>query len=173
MTAENTQTRYEAVQMVVSVLADGSRSDRFLRQAEDGHYYTTPDETFISNDGPYSPPSVLIPVSYDGTEEDDEEWAEALLTELDDQIEQAEEDERAAKVRTIRIVTNPGTNASEVADTHCHGDYAGTVRWYGSVDRVDSEGCGRVFIECSDPDDADAIGSQLDDDDDVQSYGIE
>ena len=90
MTAENTQTRYEAVQMVVSVLADGSRSDRLLRQADDGHYYTTPDETFISNDGPYSPPSVLIPVSYHGAEEDDEEWAEALLTELDDKIAQAE-----------------------------------------------------------------------------------
>ena len=74
-----TQTRSEAVEMIVDVLADGNRSDRYLRQAEDGHYFTTSD---LSNDGPYTPPSVKIPVSYDGTEDEDRDWAESLLDQL-------------------------------------------------------------------------------------------
>lgn len=80
------QTHAEAVQMVLSVLQDGRRLDRFLRQAEDGHYYTSPDRTFISGDGPYTPPCVTIPVAYETSESDAEEWAETLLAELDSQV---------------------------------------------------------------------------------------
>lgn len=85
----NEQTREEAVEMIVAVLSDGQRSDRYLRRAEDGHYYTSPDLTFLGNDGPYTPPYVTIPVSYDGTEDEDRQCAEALIDELDEQMEQA------------------------------------------------------------------------------------
>lgn len=84
--AANTQTRREAVEMVLSVLRDGARNDRYLRQADDGHYYTTPDHTFLGDDGPYSPPGVTIPVAYDTPEEQEEGWAEALLDELDEKV---------------------------------------------------------------------------------------
>ncbi len=80
------QTRSEARELVLSVLRDGQRSDRILRVADDGHYYTSPDLTFIGNDGPYTPPYVKIPVSYDGTEQEEDAWAEAILEELDTAI---------------------------------------------------------------------------------------
>lgn len=86
------QTKAEAIAEVMDVLSDGSRSDRYLRQAEDGTYFTTPDDTFLDNDGGrYSPPSVKIPVSDGGTEEEDEQWAEALIEQLDTKIDEAGE----------------------------------------------------------------------------------
>lgn len=76
-------TRNEAVEMVTSALADGGRSDRWLRMSDDGEYFTTADRTFLGNDGPYTPTAVKIPVSETGTEDEDREWAAALLAELD------------------------------------------------------------------------------------------
>jgi hypothetical protein len=77
------KTYYEAVEMVVSVLRDGQRIDRMLRVADDGHYYTTPDKTFLTSDGPEPPPFVEIP--FGGAISDDEafEWACGLINELD------------------------------------------------------------------------------------------
>jgi len=69
--------------MVKSVIEDGQRSDRYLRVA-DGEYYTTPDKTLLSDDGPYTPPYVSIPCGYDIDEDEAEECAEAILRELDE-----------------------------------------------------------------------------------------
>ena len=81
------QTRAEAVAMITDVLLDPDRIDRFLQQAKDGHYYTTDAEEYISDDGPYHTPSVKIPQCYDDiSDEHAEEWAESLITELDEQI---------------------------------------------------------------------------------------
>jgi hypothetical protein len=44
---------------------------------------------------------------------------------------------------TIRVYTAPGTNASQVADSY-------GVPWRDSVDRCDSDGGGRVFLDCDD-----------------------
>lgn len=73
----------EAVKIVLEVLRDGQRNDRYLRVAADGTYYTSPDKTFISDDGPYTPTYVLIPVAYDCTEEEEDRWAASLVDELD------------------------------------------------------------------------------------------
>jgi hypothetical protein len=79
-------SKEKAVAEVLKVLRDGSRCDRYLRRSEDGTYFTTPDHTFLDANGPFSPPSVSIPVAFDTTESEEEEWAEALLKELDDQL---------------------------------------------------------------------------------------
>ncbi len=71
--------------MVLSVLRDGSRRDRYLRRASDGHLYTSPDRSFVGDEGPYTPPYVEIPVAYDTTDEDEREWAVQLLEQLEDQ----------------------------------------------------------------------------------------
>jgi hypothetical protein len=84
-----TTKRTKAVEMVAAVINDGSRIDRFLRVAADGHYYTSPDKTFLTNDGPETPPHVAIPVGEDITEQDAEEWAEALLGELDAKVSES------------------------------------------------------------------------------------
>lgn len=76
-------TRNEAVKMVMSVLADGARSDRWLRKSADGDYFTTPDWTFTTSDGQDTPEAVPIPVSETGTVDEDREWAAELLRELD------------------------------------------------------------------------------------------
>ncbi len=82
------QTHADAVAMIVSVIRDRQRSDRLLRMADDGHYYPTPDKTFLSDDGPYTPPYVSIPFAdaSDATDEEAEEWAENAIDELDAQV---------------------------------------------------------------------------------------
>lgn len=71
-----------AIQTVLAVLRDGSRTDRYLRRTDDGRYYTTPDLTHLRPDGSTeTPPYVFIPVS-DG-DGDDEEWARELVSQLD------------------------------------------------------------------------------------------
>jgi hypothetical protein len=85
------QTRSEAIDMVLEVLADGHRSDRYLRQAKDGQYFVTSDHTFLSSDGSYTPPAIQIPVSYDGTEDEDQAWAKALLNQLDELLDKENE----------------------------------------------------------------------------------
>lgn len=94
----------------------------------------------------------------------------AYFSTEDDAVEYARKNQGEIGNVTLKIVTGPGTNASAVADAHTHGDWRGNVRWYGSVDRVDSEGCGRVFVECEYPGDAKSIASQLDEDDNVNEY---
>lgn len=68
-------------------------------------------------------------------------------------------------MKTIRVITAPGTNASMVADAHC----ACAGRWRNSVDCCDINGCGRVFIDC-DEDEAAAISEALEADNRVVSY---
>lgn len=77
------QTRGEAIKMVMSVLANGRRPDRYLRQDDAGEYFTTPDYEFLTSEGREIPACVKIPVSYEGTEEDDMDWADTLIRELD------------------------------------------------------------------------------------------
>lgn len=86
-----TSTRNAAIQMILAVLRDGSRSDRFLQRADDGHYYTTPDREYLSADGgSYTVPAVRIGVSDGGIGEDEEEEvAVALMGELDEMIDAA------------------------------------------------------------------------------------
>ncbi len=86
-----TQTKNEIVKMILGVMRDGQRSDRYLRRADDGHYYTTPDLTFLSSDGERdTPPYASIPVddgSADMTPEDRWDWAASIIDELDEQID--------------------------------------------------------------------------------------
>ena len=74
----------EAVQMVAAILTDHLRSDRYLRWSEGGGcYYSTPDKTYLSDDGPYTPPYVSIPYAGSLTEEEAEDAARELIEELD------------------------------------------------------------------------------------------
>lgn len=67
---------------------------------------------------------------------------------------------------TIKVTTNAGTNASEIGDAHaCDG-----VAWRNAVDGCDSDGRGRVFIDCDDEATAEYVRDQLDGDDRVASY---
>ncbi len=80
-----TQTRSQAIQMVAAVIEDPQRSDRILRRAEDGQYYVTDAEAYIGTSGPEYPPSVRIPAANEElSPEALEEWADALLSELDE-----------------------------------------------------------------------------------------
>lgn len=70
---------------------------------------------------------------------------------------------------TIRVYTAPGTNASEVGEVFA--SLGG--EWRNSVDQCDSDGAGRVFIDCPDRETADYITTQMEDDDRVQLYSME
>ncbi len=89
MKATTNQTKNEAREMILAVLRDGNRNDRNLRMADDGSYFTTPDKTFIGDDGPHTPLYVAIPVAYDTTEEQEEEWADSLIADLNEKIAEA------------------------------------------------------------------------------------
>ena len=84
------QTHAEAVQMVISVMRDGHRLDRYLQFA-DGHYHTTPDRIAHDHHGENPVPSVHIPVGFEVGEESEEECAEALIQELGRLVAQAQE----------------------------------------------------------------------------------
>ena len=88
------QTRADAIELVVGVIQDGQRSDRYLRRTEAGEYYTTDAKGYIDDDGPYNPPHVNIPWSGGDVDSDDDlgEWASELLDELDLAIEQEDKD---------------------------------------------------------------------------------
>lgn len=79
-------THLEAVDMVVGVMRDPQRIDRYLRRTDEWRYYTTPDRTYLGNDGPYTPPFVTIPVDRDCTDDEAEEIAGDLLAELDHEL---------------------------------------------------------------------------------------
>ena len=67
---------------------------------------------------------------------------------------------------TIRVITAAGTNASEVGES-----YTGFgCSWRNSVDRCDSDGSGRVFIDCGSAELRDAISDELVDDDRVVGF---
>jgi hypothetical protein len=85
------QTRAEAVQMVISVMRDTHRLDRYLQVADDGHYHTTPDRTAHGRHGENPVPSVHIPAGFEVGEESEEECAEALMQELGRLVAQARE----------------------------------------------------------------------------------
>lgn len=79
-----TEKKMDDLQIVLGVLRDGQRRDRYLRRAEDGHLYTSPDKTFLGDDGPDTPAYVEIPVVYDATEDEEEEFAWTLIDLLDE-----------------------------------------------------------------------------------------
>lgn len=68
---------------------------------------------------------------------------------------------------TIRVMTAAGTNASEVGNTY--GSIEG-VAWRNSVDRCDSDGGGRVFLDCDNEEIAEDIRERLELDDAVTKY---
>jgi hypothetical protein len=88
MVAEKIQTYADAVNMVSKVIADGQRIDRYLRVSDEGNYYTSPDREFLTSQGREVPVYVEIPVGgYDTSEEEEKEWAEALISELVEAME--------------------------------------------------------------------------------------
>lgn len=72
----------------------------------------------------------------------------------------------AATKITIRVVTVSGTNASEIGSAH---SWDGTA-WRNSVDNCDSDGCGRVLIDCDNEEVAIYVEEQLESDDRVSGY---
>lgn len=85
------QTR-DAVQMVVDVLRDGSRIDRYLmRNGDDGYYTATCNIHLRAGRGTETLPAVTIPFAgCDVSDEDAEEAAEELIRQLDSRIEERE-----------------------------------------------------------------------------------
>lgn len=69
---------------------------------------------------------------------------------------------------TIRVTTAAGTKASNVGDRHSYGG----VSWRNSIDCCDSDGCGRVFFDCTDEEAAAYLCGELDKDDEVDSYDV-
>ena len=69
---------------------------------------------------------------------------------------------------TVRVYTKPEARASRVGERH---SYEG-VEWRNSVDSVNSDGTGLVFLDCVDAELADWVCDQLDKDGDVDSYGV-
>lgn len=70
---------------------------------------------------------------------------------------------------TIRVATMPGTNASRIGEGYA--GYEG-VSWRDSVDRCDSDGGGRVFLDCDSPETVNFVCDQLYADEDVQSFDV-
>jgi hypothetical protein len=68
---------------------------------------------------------------------------------------------------TIRVTTAPGTNASLIGEAYAGHD---GVSWRSSVDRCDSDGCGRVFLDCDSDADFDEICKLLQDDAEITQY---
>jgi hypothetical protein len=86
--------RYDraTLDMIVAVLRDRQRSDRYLRMNDEGRYYTTPDRTFINDrDGQHTPAYVAIPAADTELSDDEaDDWAVAIIAELDEAIADAE-----------------------------------------------------------------------------------
>ncbi len=67
---------------------------------------------------------------------------------------------------TIRVTTAPGTNASAIGESYAgHG-----CSWRNSIDRCDSDGCGRVFLDCEDEATHEFVCTLLENDDSVTRY---
>jgi hypothetical protein len=85
------QIHADAVQMVISVMRDDHRLDRYLQVSDDGHYHTTPDRIAHGHHGANPIPSVHIPLGCEVGEESEEERAEALIRELGRLVAQSPE----------------------------------------------------------------------------------
>lgn len=73
----------EALDMIIEVLRDPQRIDRYLCLSDTGHY-TSDNYTNLSLDGGiYLTPHVRIPADRGCTDEEARETAEALIWELD------------------------------------------------------------------------------------------
>lgn len=70
---------------------------------------------------------------------------------------------------TIIVTTCGGTNSSLLGDAYAAYD---GVSWRNSVDNCDSDGNGRVFLDCDCEESAEYVAEQLDADDRVVSYAI-
>jgi len=68
---------------------------------------------------------------------------------------------------TIKVTTVAGSNASMVGERY--GAFDG-VAWRNSIDCCDSDGGGRVFLDCQDEAVADYVRKQMSDDDEVVSH---
>ena len=67
------------------------------------------------------------------------------------------------------VETSKDVNASRVGERY--GAFDG-VEWYGATDSVDSDGNGRVWLECDDRETFQLICNELSDDDDVVSFEV-
>ncbi len=67
---------------------------------------------------------------------------------------------------SIRVVTAAGENASSIGESYSRDG----VTWRNAVDGCDSDGCGRVFIDCESEEIASDVTYDMDGDDRIQSY---
>lgn len=68
---------------------------------------------------------------------------------------------------TLKLTTAAGTRSTMIGDSYA--TYDG-VSWRNSVDNCDTNGAGRVYLECDDQDAADFVAEKLDVDADIVSY---
>jgi len=68
----------------------------------------------------------------------------------------------------LKLTTAAGTNASLLGDAYAGFD---GVSWRNSVDNCDSDGNGRVFLECESDEVAEFVAEHLEDDDRIVAYG--
>ena len=92
--SEPKQNRGDAVDMVVKLLQDGQRIDRFLCKARDGEYYTTPDINWIDYAGVQTTTTHVKVPFYSGeqglVDEQLTDWASDLIDQLDLELEPKE-----------------------------------------------------------------------------------
>ena len=70
---------------------------------------------------------------------------------------------------TIRVVTAAGINSTALGDAYSAYD---GVSWRNSVDNADSDGCGRVFLDCDSAEVTEYVSERLEADDRVDAYEI-
>lgn len=68
---------------------------------------------------------------------------------------------------TLRLTTAAGTNASSIGETYAAYD---GVNWRDSVDSCDSNGNGRVFLDCKSAEVAEYISEKLENDSNIVLY---
>lgn len=68
---------------------------------------------------------------------------------------------------TLKLTTAAGSNASLVGERYSAFD---GVSWRNSVDACDSDGCGRVFLDCTDDEVAAQVCDELETDDEVTQF---
>lgn len=70
---------------------------------------------------------------------------------------------------TIRVATAAGTNSTALGDGYAAYD---GVAWINSVDNADSDGCGRVFLDCDSVEVVEYVSERLESDDRVVWYEV-
>lgn len=68
---------------------------------------------------------------------------------------------------TLKLTTSAGTNASLIGDAYSAND---GVSWRNAIDRCDSDGNGRVFLDCDSTETADYISEQIEADDNIVAF---